>query len=390
MSLEYLRKLAKDRLREMRLANPTAKLAEAQLDVAREQGFPSWRALKAEYDRRQAPLRAAFFKASATGDLAAVRSLLQQHPFLVHERDRDDNATALHLAAANGHLEVVRALLDAGADVHGRGDVHKADVIGWAVGNGPATNPELLTLLLDRGAKHHIFSAIAVRDRDLVQSLVEENPEVLSQRRSRFEDGQTPLHFALAAPNGLAGKAPDYEMADLLIELGADVNAQDDRGRTPLAIALLHNDHEAIRRLRVAGAHEPPRVDASALEQRLDELRQSIEKQATPMLCVADADAAVAWYQAVGFTVHARYPDEGPIEWAAMSFGSVEFMLQPRGNRPHNAIALWFATSRIEELYQLFRGRQATFLEDLYAPFYGGQQFSVRDVNGFELVFKSE
>ncbi|MBI4501082.1 MAG: hypothetical protein HY700_07970 [Gemmatimonadetes bacterium] len=53
-SLEYLKKLAKERLREMRRTDPKAQLAAAQRDIAREQGFPSWRALKAELDRRNA------------------------------------------------------------------------------------------------------------------------------------------------------------------------------------------------------------------------------------------------------------------------------------------------------------------------------------------------
>ena len=38
-SLEYLRKLAKDRLRELRRADPKAKLATALLSVARDYGF---------------------------------------------------------------------------------------------------------------------------------------------------------------------------------------------------------------------------------------------------------------------------------------------------------------------------------------------------------------
>jgi ankyrin repeat protein len=38
----------------------------------------------------------------------------------------------LHFAAGAGHLEIVRALLDAGSDVHGAGDVHEGGVIGWA------------------------------------------------------------------------------------------------------------------------------------------------------------------------------------------------------------------------------------------------------------------
>lgn len=53
-SLEYLKKLAKNRLHELRRTDPEAKLAAAQLDVAREHGFTSWRALKAQIDSRRA------------------------------------------------------------------------------------------------------------------------------------------------------------------------------------------------------------------------------------------------------------------------------------------------------------------------------------------------
>ena len=81
-------------------------------------------------------------------------------------RDTGDNASPLHAAAGGGHLETVRILLDAGADVHGHGDVHEAEVIGWA---SSLVRPEdvrmhVLPLLLERGARHHIFSAIATGD----------------------------------------------------------------------------------------------------------------------------------------------------------------------------------------------------------------------------------
>jgi catechol 2,3-dioxygenase-like lactoylglutathione lyase family enzyme len=49
-SLEYLKKLAKNRLLEMRRTDPDAKLAGSQLHVAREHGYPSWRALKSQLD----------------------------------------------------------------------------------------------------------------------------------------------------------------------------------------------------------------------------------------------------------------------------------------------------------------------------------------------------
>ena len=38
-SLEYLKKLAKNRFQELRRKDPEAKLTTAQLDVAREYGF---------------------------------------------------------------------------------------------------------------------------------------------------------------------------------------------------------------------------------------------------------------------------------------------------------------------------------------------------------------
>jgi hypothetical protein len=52
-SLAYLRKLAKERLTQLRQSDPDAKLANALLQVARDHGFPSWRALKADLDLRQ-------------------------------------------------------------------------------------------------------------------------------------------------------------------------------------------------------------------------------------------------------------------------------------------------------------------------------------------------
>jgi catechol 2,3-dioxygenase-like lactoylglutathione lyase family enzyme len=53
-SLEHLKKLAKNRLQQLRRSDPEAKLASAQLEVAREYGFTSWRALKTEIDGRRA------------------------------------------------------------------------------------------------------------------------------------------------------------------------------------------------------------------------------------------------------------------------------------------------------------------------------------------------
>src|SRR5262245_64151610 len=95
-SLEYLKKLAKQRLRELQLSDPGARLSQAQLVVAREHGFASWRALKAEVDRRSSTAAESYFAACAEGDVAALQALLDLQPGLAGERR--NGTTGLHLA----------------------------------------------------------------------------------------------------------------------------------------------------------------------------------------------------------------------------------------------------------------------------------------------------
>ena len=286
--------------------------------------------------------------------------------------------------------------------MHGTGDLHKGDVIGWAARTG---NEAVIDLLLARGARHHVFSAMALGDRQLVEKLAEENPDALSRRRSRFENGQTPVHAAFAPPDGLgwlSGK-PDYAMLELLIELGADVDATDDKGRTPLAVAMLRGDQEAARILRAAGAEEPQRPDSAREPSELATLARSV-KRSTPMFSVVDMRATVRWYEAIGFTVEDRYEDGGELMFARLCFGNGEFTLSPGATGEPRHVSLWFFTDRIQELYALLKERQlrvaqavssggssdepaVRFEEDLYEPFYGGRQFGILDNNGLSLVF---
>jgi ankyrin repeat protein len=337
--------------------------------------------------------------AAKRGHPAAVRLLLEQGAD-PNARDAGDNASPLHFAAGGGHLETVRALLDAGADVHGAGDVHDGGVIGWAAREG---NEAVVALLLERGARHHIFSAIAMGDRDAVQKLVELDPECLSRRRSRFENGQTPLHAALAPPDGLSGRGPDYRMLGLLIDLGAHVEATDDKGRTPLAIAMLRGDPEAMRLLKAGGAEGPKPIAQSNVTVAMARMADSIKK-GVPMISVPDVAATLAWYASIGFKEVGRYEDDGIVNFGMVSFGNAELMLNPGGNAGPHDVSLWFYTDQIDPLYQLLKSRQLAaaqaalageqgdrqgieFVEDLYEPFYGGRQFGIRDLNGYTLYF---
>src|SRR5688572_11144208 len=132
-SLEFLKKRAKERLGELRQREPRAKLADAQLTIARDYGFPSWRALKAEIDRRRAPLLTAFFNACRAGDVATLRDLLARDPGLVRERTAE-GSTGLHLAVS--HLEAVHLLLEHCADPNARDAGDKASLLHFPAGAG--------------------------------------------------------------------------------------------------------------------------------------------------------------------------------------------------------------------------------------------------------------
>ena len=169
--------------------------------------------------------------AAFAGHLPIVDLLLRRGAD-VNAREAGDNTYPLHWAAAAGHLPVVQRLVDAGGDVIGSGDDHALEVIGWSCCWDGATDDahrEVASFLVSRGARHHIFSAIALNLADEVRRIVAANPFALSQQLSHNEDYQRPLHFAV--------KMNRPRMVELLLELGADPDARDGSGYPPAVYA---------------------------------------------------------------------------------------------------------------------------------------------------------
>ena len=325
-------------------------------------------------------------------------------------RDDGDNALALHFAAGDGPLDSVRALLDGGSDVQGVGDLHRMDVIGWATLTAEARR-DVVDLLVERGARHHVFSAIALGDLDLLQRVIANDPQAIARRLSEFEQAQTALHYVVAPANGLVGglfrTGEHYRTLDVLIELGADLEAQDAKGRTPLAVAMLYGDWEAMRRLHAAGARVPE-VSSAPAGGTLSAFSASINKL-TPMVSVPDVAATVDWYRSLGFELLGtdNGDGEGKLGWALVRLGAAEVMFVPSTapwQSQTSGTSLWFRTDRIDDLYahvkqrQLERARAALagevtsapelrFTLDLHTAFYGQREFGIVDPNGVHLMF---
>jgi len=288
-SLDWLRGQAKQQLVELRRHNPSARLADAQFNVARSYGFSSWRALKAHVD--SLTVEGQLFAAARSGDVPTLAALLDKHPHALNARDkpyqwtllhvaahngslaavdlllargldvnareRGDNTYAMHWAAAAGHLDVVQRLAGAGGDVVGRGDDHDLEVIGWATcweGCDDEAHRAVAEFLVSRGAHHHIFSAIAMNLGDEVRRIVAADRSSLNKRMSRNENNQSPLQFAV--------RINRRAMIALLLELGADPLAVDSGGQTIASYAMSKDiDRDVMLAIRAMTAAELTSAD---------------------------------------------------------------------------------------------------------------------------------
>ena len=165
---------------------------------------------------------------------------------------------------------------------------------------------------------------------------------------SRFEHGQTALHFAISRRR--------YDILDLLIECGADVEARDVSGRTALETARCM---ETGRRRAVSGRRGAAAPDAAASDftARMNGLAGSVSK-GTPMITIPDVARALDWYVSIGFKEIARYEDDGVVNFGLVSFGRAELMLNMHGRPAPHDVSLWFYTDQVDAVYEVLKSRQ--------------------------------
>jgi uncharacterized protein len=144
---------------------------------------------------------------------------------------------------------------------------------------------DVARLLVDRGALVSFPEACALGDLPLVQKMLEADPGVLQARTS---DGHVPL--------GLAIFFRHPEVARLLIERGADVNAAADNAQrvAPVHAAAAACDHATMRLLLERGADPNARQQSDFTPLHGAASRGDVEMAKLLMEHGADRDARSA------------------------------------------------------------------------------------------------
>lgn len=202
------------------------------------------------YSARRRALDEDLIEAIRNEDVAGVEALLKKGARVRTADQQGDKP--IQIAAGRGNIDIVRALIGAGADVNESGSDATAGLtpLHRAVSQGDL---DVVELLLDNGADVNVntssfdtpfISAVRRGHRDITELLASRGADP----NAANNQGNTPLH--LAASYG------DTEMTRLLIEMGANVNAQNPRllNATPLDVALRGEHEEVAAILREHGA----------------------------------------------------------------------------------------------------------------------------------------
>jgi len=186
------------------------------------------------------------YRAIQSGDLDQIKRHIYWGTDINQSDPQGDKP--LHVAVRRGRLIIARELLKNGADPNAE-NVGGETPLQVALAEGKT---QLAGVLFEAGAMddaQELLFALAragIDDRDSLGLLIERGADV----DAKDESGLTPLLIAVADGRRLLTKR--------LIDLGADVNIPDDAGRTPLLIATEKGNQPIVDLLERFGARSEP------------------------------------------------------------------------------------------------------------------------------------
>jgi ankyrin repeat protein len=272
-NLEYLKKLAKEKLQDLQRAEASARLADAQLAVAREHGFASWRKLRAHLDALRPPGEPSgraglpqeqieeFYGAINRDDEATVERMLSVEPELVNAR-HPDGTTPLLAAADRNRPGLIAVLLARGGDPDGV-YAHSAHTpLSWAV---TSEHFEVAEALRRGGVAPDLYCAAGLGDTKAVEAFFD--------AEGRLQDGASSTGSSRYAPDGtrlpcpppsarevvsdalyIACRNGKEEAVRALLRHGPDLSFRAFAGGTPLHWAYFSGSRAVIEALLEAGA----------------------------------------------------------------------------------------------------------------------------------------
>jgi ankyrin repeat protein len=244
----------------------TFALHDAQLALARSYGYDSWPKLKAYVDGVTVER---LVEAVRANDPGQVRALLQVRPELVRMVEAwNYEFTALHYAVIGRLPEMVRLLMEFGADPHAGISPHNDATSALTIATERGYD-EIAAILREEEQRREVFAsaedavlgelrrALRAGDEDQAVGVLTRHLELI-----RFQmpgNRRTVLHLVSALLF--------RRIAAWLLDHGADVNARADDGATPLDVAgMLRNAAERaqgkaamVELLRRRGAELTPR-----------------------------------------------------------------------------------------------------------------------------------
>lgn len=121
-------------------------------------------------------------------------------------------------------------------------------------------------------------------------------------------------------------------------------------------------------------------------------------KKLTPNLMVENVNKTVEFYKNIlGFEIVMTIPEKGTFQWAIIKNGNVEIMFQSRENLSKEipklknkeiggSPTLYIDVLDIKALYEKLKDK-VSIIQDMHITFYGTQEFSIKDINGYILAF---